>query len=74
MTDLNDFEDSLQDKSEEELTELLREIRLARRAPTKSTPSKKASKAKEPKIDLNGMSSDMAAKLLAQLEGGKNED
>jgi hypothetical protein len=71
MADLNDFASSVSDKSNEELTELLREIRLSRRAPAKSTPSKKSSKAKEPKIDLDGMSSGMAAKLLAQLEGEK---
>lgn len=72
MADLNDFESSISDMTDEQLTELLREIRLSRRAPAKSTTTKKkSSKAKEPKIDLDGMSPDMAAKLLAQLEGGE---
>jgi hypothetical protein len=69
MADLNDFENSISDMSDEELTELLREIRLSRRAPTKSTTTKKASKAKEPKIDVGGMSPEMAAKILEQLGG-----
>lgn len=68
MADLNDFEGALSDMSGEELTELLREIRLSRRTPTKSTTSKpKSNKAKEPKMNLEGMSPEMAAKLLAQL-------
>lgn len=68
MADLNDFEGALSDMSGEELTELLREIRLSRRTPAKSTTSKpKKNKAKEPKMNLEGMSPEMAAKLLAQL-------
>jgi len=69
MADLEDFGDSLSDMSEEELTELLRSIRLSRRTPAKTTKPKKAAKTKEPKMNLDNMSADMAAKLLEQLGG-----
>lgn len=71
MADLNDFGNSLSDMSDEDLTELLRGIRMARRTPTKQTSGKKKqSKAKAPKIDTNTMSPEMAAKILEQLEEG----
>lgn len=49
MADLNDFGKSLSDMGDEELTKLLREIRLSRRVPTKKTRKPKKSKIKEPK-------------------------
>lgn len=74
MTDLNDFGDSLSSLSDEDLTELLRSIRLARRTPTKQSSTKKKtqskSKSKTPKIDTGTMSPEMAAKILEQLGEG----
>jgi len=67
MADLTDFNKSLSDLSDEELTEKLREIRLARRQPTPAAKKPTKSKAKEPKIDVGGLSPDLAAKLLKQL-------
>ena len=67
MSDLNDLDRPLSDYTDEELTELLREIRLSRRQPTPAAKKPTKSKAKEPKIDVGGMSSDLAAKLLKQL-------
>ncbi len=66
MTDLNDFQQSIHTMTDEELADLLREIRLTRRtAPTPTT--KRVSKAKEPKIDISALSPEFAAKLLQQL-------
>lgn len=71
MADLNDFGSSLSEMSDEELTELLREIRLNRRTPVKQTTTKKKQpKAKAPKIDTATMSPEMAAKILEQLGEG----
>jgi len=71
MTDLTDFNQPLSEMTDEELTELLREIRLNRRTPTKPTSTKKKqSKAKAPKIDTDTMSPEMAAKILEQLGEG----
>lgn len=68
MSDLNDLDRPLSDYTDEELTELLRDIRLSRRQPTPTTTKKPTKrKAKEPKIDVEGISSDLAAKLLKQL-------
>jgi len=67
MSDLNDLDRPLSDYTDEELTELLREVRLSRRQPTPTPKKTTKSKAKEPKINIDGMSSDMAAKLLKQL-------
>jgi len=71
MTTLDDFNQPLSEMTDEELTELLREIRLNRRTPTKQTSTKKKqSKAKAPKIDTDTMSPEMAAKILEQLGEG----
>lgn len=72
MADLNDFEGSLSEMSDEELTEFLREIRLSRR--TQPAPAKKPpkSKAKAPNIDVAGMSPEMAKLILEQI-GGDDE-
>lgn len=73
MTDLNDFEGSLSDMSDEELTEFLREIRLSRRTqPTPSRKSTKSKKAKAPNINVDKMSPEMAKLILEQL-GGDDE-
>lgn len=73
MADLNDFEGSLAEMSDEELTEFLREIRLSRRTqPAPSKKSTKSKKAKAPNIKVDNMSPEMAKLILDQL-GGDDE-
>ena len=66
MADLESFESqSITDMSTDEAIEMLRQIRLSRRIPVKST-KKKPSKKKSPTVNAT-----QAAELLKLLEGIK---
>jgi len=60
---------SIADKSREEALEELRQIRLSRRVPVKTTKTKTVTKKQEKKLTKDqidkGMSPDLAAELLA---------
>jgi hypothetical protein len=67
MADLNDLDyPSLTDMNQDEAIELLRQIRLKRRTPEKTTRT--ITKAKQPKVKETDLAPDLAASLLALLE------
>ena len=60
---------SITDMSKEELINLLREIRLSRRTPTRKMPPKRKAKVEKP-LDVNSMTDEQALALLEKLEAG----
>lgn len=64
---------SIADKSREEALEELRQIRLSRRVPVKTTKTRTVTKKQEKKLTKDqidkGMSPDLAAELLALIGG-----
>lgn len=61
---------SISDMSTDEALEMLRQIRLSRRIPTKKTKTtRKTTKKKMPKIDPTTMTADEVAELLKTLGG-----
>lgn len=69
MADLDDLGyTSISDMSQDEAIELLRQIRLSRRVPVKTTKKSTSSKRKAPQV-----SAEQAAELLKILTGGGDD-
>lgn len=72
MADIDDLGyKSISEMSSDEAIELLRQVRLSRRVPVKKTKTKTTTKNKAPKINIDSIDENTAAKILAILGGNK---
>jgi len=74
MATILDLENvSISEMSKEELINLLRDIRLSRRKPSRKATKKKAASAKSKPLNVDNLTPEQAMALLEQLEGKLDE-